>query len=54
MQLSNMSRIVCISHKEDVDGISSAILIKGAFKTKSTILLDYSLISSPNSKNYLH
>ena len=46
MQLSSMSRIVCISHKEDVDGISSAILIKAAFKTKFTILLDYSNIIS--------
>src|ERR1044071_5639748 len=40
-----MSRIVCLSHKEDVDGISSAALIKAAFKTKSVIVLvDYANI----------
>src|SRR5437763_1026047 len=40
-----MSRIVCLSHKEDVDGISSAALIKAAFKTKSVIILvDYANI----------
>jgi RecJ-like exonuclease len=31
----------CVSHKEDVDGISSAALIKTVFDTKSTILVDY-------------
>lgn len=38
-----MSRIVCLSHKEDVDGISAAALIKAAFKTKSVtvFLVDY-------------
>jgi single-stranded DNA-specific DHH superfamily exonuclease len=42
-----MSLAVCISHKEDVDGISSAALIKAAFRIKSVILVDYSnLISS--------
>ena len=40
-----MSRIVCLSHKEDVDGISSAALIKAVFKTKSVIVLvDYANI----------
>jgi RecJ-like exonuclease len=39
-----MSAIVCLSHKEDVDGISSAALIKAAFKTKSIILVDYANI----------
>src|SRR5918912_354915 len=40
-----MSRIVCLSHKEDVDGISSASLIKAAFKTKSVVVLvDYANI----------
>ncbi|MDQ5870464.1 MAG: DHHA1 domain-containing protein [Thermoproteota archaeon] len=36
-----MSRILCLSHKEDVDGISSAALIKAAFKVSSVILVDY-------------
>ena len=34
------SRIVCVSHKEDADGISSAALIKQAFGGE-TILVDY-------------
>ncbi len=38
--------IVCISHKEDVDGIASAALVKAAFGATSIILSDYpSLIS---------
>jgi RecJ-like exonuclease len=37
-----MSVTVCIAHREDVDGISSASLIKAAFNTKSVILVDYS------------
>jgi RecJ-like exonuclease len=36
-----MSVIVCLSHKEDVDGVSSAALIKAAFRSKSVILVDY-------------
>src|SRR5262245_3743255 len=36
-----MVRTICVSHKEDVDGISSAALIKAAFKVKSVILVDY-------------
>lgn len=32
---------VCISHKEDVDGISSATLIKAAFDVDKVILVDY-------------
>jgi RecJ-like exonuclease len=39
-----MSVIVCLSHREDVDGISSAALIKSAFKTKSVVLVDYANI----------
>jgi len=31
----------CISHKEDVDGIVSAMLIDRLYKPKSTILVDY-------------
>lgn len=41
-----MSQTVCISHKEDVDGISSAALVKAAFKAKSVVLVDYSNIIS--------
>jgi single-stranded-DNA-specific exonuclease len=37
-----MSRVICFSHREDVDGVSSAALIKAAFKAKSVILVDYS------------
>ena len=33
---------MCISHKEDVDGISSAALIKAALGVSSVILVDYS------------
>lgn len=36
-----MSITICLSHKEDVDGISSAVLINSAFKKVSTILVDY-------------
>ena len=38
---NNMSKILCLSHKEDVDGLSSAALIKAAFKVSSVILVDY-------------
>jgi single-stranded-DNA-specific exonuclease len=41
-----MSRVVCFSHREDVDGLSSAALIKAAFKAKSVILVDYSNLIS--------
>jgi single-stranded-DNA-specific exonuclease len=37
-----LARNICISHKEDVDGISSAALIKAAFGVSSVILVDYS------------
>lgn len=33
--------IVCMSHKEDVDGIASAALVKAAFNATSIILSDY-------------
>jgi len=36
-----MKNKICISHKEDVDGISSAVLIKTAFKVNRVILVDY-------------
>jgi single-stranded-DNA-specific exonuclease len=45
-----MSQTVCISHKEDVDGISSAALIKAAFRAKSVVLVDYSNIISTLEK----
>ena len=38
---NTMSKILCLSHKEDVDGLSSAALIKAAFKVSSVILVDY-------------
>lgn len=43
-----MSSIVCLSHREDVDGILSAALIKAAFKSKrtQTVLADYANILS--------
>jgi single-stranded-DNA-specific exonuclease len=37
-----MSVNICISHREDVDGLSSASLIKAAFDTVSVMLVDYS------------
>ena len=40
MVQTKKSRIVCVSHKEDADGISSAALIKQAFGGE-TILVDY-------------
>jgi single-stranded-DNA-specific exonuclease len=33
---------ICLSHREDVDGLSSAALVKSAFKECYIILLDYS------------
>src|SRR5262245_44035279 len=38
-----MSLIVCLSHREDADGILSAALVKAAYKSKFTsiILADY-------------
>lgn len=33
---------ICISHREDVDGLSSAALVKSVFKECYVILLDYS------------
>jgi single-stranded-DNA-specific exonuclease len=38
-----MPSIICLSHREDVDGILSAALIKAVFKTKrtQTVLTDY-------------
>ncbi|HJU58902.1 MAG TPA: DHH family phosphoesterase, partial [Nitrososphaeraceae archaeon] len=36
-----MTITICISHKEDVDGLSSAILIKSLFKKVSIVLVDY-------------
>jgi single-stranded-DNA-specific exonuclease len=36
-----MSKTICISHKEDVDGISSAALLKAAFNVDAVFLVDY-------------
>jgi RecJ-like exonuclease len=36
-----MKNKICVSHKEDVDGISSAALIKTAFDVNTVILVDY-------------
>ena len=47
-----MSFLVCLSHREDVDGILSAALIKAAFKSKrtQTVLADYANILSKLQK----
>jgi single-stranded-DNA-specific exonuclease len=47
-----MSSIVCLSHREDVDGILSAVLIKAALKERQTqtILADYANILSKLQK----
>ena len=39
---SGVPSIICLSHREDVDGLSSAALVKSAFKNCYIILLDYS------------
>lgn len=39
--LSSSPVIACISHKEDVDGLCSAALIKNAFNAERVILVDY-------------
>jgi RecJ-like exonuclease len=46
--------VICLSHREDVDGLSSAALVKSAFKECYIILLDYSnLIRALNRVSYL-
>lgn len=46
--------VICLSHREDVDGLSSAALVKSAFKECYVILLDYSnLIRALNRVSYL-
>jgi len=49
---------ICLSHKEDVDGVTSAALIKAAFDTGHTVLVDYpnmmpelEKIASPRESN---
>jgi single-stranded-DNA-specific exonuclease len=37
---------VCISHKEDVDGICSAVLVKAAFDISKVVLVDYANLIS--------
>src|ERR687895_242064 len=41
---------VCISHKEDVDGICSAAVIKAAFDISKVILVDYGNLISKLEK----
>jgi RecJ-like exonuclease len=41
---------VCISHKEDVDGICSATLVKAAFDISTVILVDYANLISKLEK----
>lgn len=41
-----MPIIACLSHKEDVDGILSAVLIKSAFDVSTILLVDYPTILS--------
>jgi single-stranded-DNA-specific exonuclease len=38
---SEVPSVICLSHREDVDGLSSAALVKSAFKGCYVILLDY-------------
>ena len=46
--------VVCLSHREDVDGLSSAALMKSAFKDCYVILLDYSnLMRALNRVSYM-
>ena len=40
-QLKSMS-ILCISHKEDADGLCSAVIVKAAVDASKVILVDYS------------
>ncbi|HEV8386041.1 MAG TPA: DHHA1 domain-containing protein [Nitrososphaera sp.] len=42
--------IVCISHKEDVDGLCSAVIIKAAVEASKVILVDYSNMISKLEK----
>lgn len=45
-----MSITACLSHKEDADGILSAVLIKAAFNPKTILLVDYPSIIPSLSK----
>jgi RecJ-like exonuclease len=45
-----LSITACLSHKEDADGILSAVLIKAAFNPKTIILVDYPSIIPSLSK----
>ncbi|MGH9975867.1 MAG: DHHA1 domain-containing protein, partial [Nitrososphaeraceae archaeon] len=40
-QSEEVPSVICLSHREDVDGLSSAALLKSAFKDCYVILLDY-------------
>ena len=41
-----MSITACLSHKEDVDGILSAVLIKAAFNAKAIAVIEATTICS--------
>ena len=45
-----MSITACLSHKEDADGILSAVLIKAAFNAKTILLVDYPSVIPSLSK----
>ena len=46
-EYARKSRVICLSHKEDVDGLASSILITAAYKsTISVMLVDYANIIS--------
>jgi single-stranded-DNA-specific exonuclease len=38
---SQIPSVICLSHREDVDGLASAALVKSAFKKCHVVLLDY-------------
>jgi RecJ-like exonuclease len=46
MLYSKVMPSVCISHKEDVDGICSAALVKAAFDISKVVLVDYANLIS--------
>ena len=42
--------IICISHKEDADGLCSAVIVKAAVDASKVILVDYSNLISKLEK----
>jgi RecJ-like exonuclease len=45
---------VCVSHKEDVDGICSATIIKAAFDVSSIVLVDYANLITKLERTVMH